>query len=187
MVGWETTSPILYTMQERVTKMRAKCRICGEVLDTNIAFKVVTNGKNAYYCSQDEFEADEKAKAKASADKDMVYKLICEIIDREKIINTALWKEWNVWNKVATNEIIGQYLMENKEYLIGAIARLDNVEFNRIRYLSAILKNSLGDFKPKIIVSETEKPKVTVDQTFYESTPATRSKRRSLADLEDEF
>lgn len=163
--------------------MRAKCRICGEVLDTNMAFKVVTNGKNAYYCSQDEFEADAKAKAKASADKDMVYKLICEIIDREKIINTALWKEWNVWNKVATNEIIGKYLMENKEYLIGAIARLDNVEFNRIRYLSAILKNSLGDFKPKKEAKPAFVP--SVNEEHYE-TKFKPKVRRALLDLEED-
>ena len=29
------------------------------------------------------------------------------------------------------------------------IAKLDNIEFNRIRYLSAVLKNNLGDYKPK--------------------------------------
>ena len=163
--------------------MRAKCRICGEVLDTNIAFKVVTNGKNAYYCSQDEFEADAKEKAKALADKDMVYNLICEIIDREKIINTALWKEWKVWNKVATNEIIGQYLMENKEYLIGAIARLDNVEFNRIRYLSAILKNSLGDFKPKKEVKPAFVP--SINEEHYETKFKPKA-RRALLDLEED-
>ena len=167
--------------------MRAKCRICGETLDTNVAYKVVTNGKNAYYCSQEEFEADTKKKEKAAADKDVVYKLICEIINREKIINTALWKEWKIWNDVATDEVIGRYLTDNKTYLVSAVARLDNVEFNRIRYLSAILKNSLGDFKPKVVVAATEKPNVQVDQTFYDSTPISRNKRRSLADLEDDF
>lgn len=166
--------------------MRAKCRICGEALDTNVAYKVVTNGKNAYYCSKEEYDTDVKKKEKASADKDMVYKLICEIINREKIINTALWKEWKIWNSVATDEVIGQYLTDNKVYLVGAVARLDNVEFNRIRYLSAILKNSLGDFKPKVVVV-TEKTNVQVDQTFYGSTPTIRNKRRSLEDLEDDF
>ena len=35
---------------------------------------------------------------------------------------------------------------------------LPDIEYNRIRYLSAILKNKLGDYKPK--VKETEKVKV---------------------------
>ena len=167
--------------------MRAKCRICGEVLDTNVAYKIVTNGKNAYYCSQEEYEADQEKKKKSAEDKDKVYRLICDIINRKEITNTALFAEWKIWNKVADNEIIGKYLYENKDFLCNTIARLEDKEFNRIRYLSAILKNKLGDYKPSVATSETEKPKVNVDQTFYEATPTTRNKRRSLADLEDEF
>jgi hypothetical protein len=49
------------------------------------------------------------------------------------------------------------------------------------------LKNKLGDYKPSVVVSEAEKPKVKVDDTFYEVATTTRNKRRSLADLEDEF
>lgn len=168
--------------------MRAKCRICGEPLDTKTAYLVVTNGKKAYYCSADEFEADEVKKKKAEADKDKVYFLICDIIGRQKIISSALWKEKAVWNEVATDEVVGQYLEENKDYLSSVIGRLDDVEYNRIRYLSAILKNKLGDYKPKVVVKETEKPNVKVDDTFYEvSSAISVKKRRSLADLEDDF
>jgi hypothetical protein len=78
-------------------------------------------------------------------------------------------------------------LDENKEYLSDVISRLDNVEYNRIRYLSAILKNKLGDYKPKAIVKQTEKPKTQVDTTFYEPMQTNNNKRRSLADLEDDF
>ena len=162
--------------------MRAKCRICGEALDTNVAYKVVANGKNAYYCSQEEFETDAKKKEKVAADKDMVYKLICEIINREKIINTVLWKEWKIWNDVATDEIIGRYLMDNKVYLISVISRLDNVEFNRIRYLSAILKNSLGDFKPKTQIIQTFVPRL--QEEHYETKFKSKG-RMALLDLEE--
>lgn len=169
---------------------KAKCRACGASLDTTTAFKLIehdTNNKakTSYYCSREEYLDDCAKKEKAKADKDNVYQLICEIIGREKIINTVLWKEWKVWNSVAADDVILQYLTDSKTYLIGAISRLDDVEFNRIRYLSAILKNSLGDFKPK--AKEVEKPKVQVDETFYTATPTTQNKRRSLADLEDEF
>lgn len=167
--------------------MRAKCRICGKVLDVNTSYLVVTNGKKAYYCSREEFEIETKKKEKLATDKDKVYRLVCDIIERKEITNTALFAEWKVWNKVADNEKIGQYLEENKVYLCSVVAKLEDKEFNRIRYLSAILKNSLGDFKPKTVVSETEKPKVKVDESFYESTPVTHNRRRALADLEDEF
>ena len=169
---------------------KAKCRVCGESLDTMTAFKLIehdTNNKakTSYYCSREEYLEDSAKKEKESECKNKAYSLICGIIGREKIINTVLWKEWKEWNKVFSNETIASYLEENKAYLTSTISRLEDKEFNRIRYLSAILKNSLGDFKPK--EKETEKPKVQVDETFYEAAPTTQNKRRSLADLEDEF
>ena len=168
---------------------KAKCRICGVQLDTKTAYLVVTYDKNnkvkkAFFCSKEEYEKDLAKKEKAAADKDKAYYLICEIIGRKEIINTALWKEWAVWNQVASNEVIGRYLEDNKKYLVDTISRLDNVEFNRIRYLSTILKNKLGDYKPK--AKEVEKPKVQVDETFYAPITTRNNKRRSLADLEDD-
>jgi hypothetical protein len=169
---------------------KAKCKICGTSLDTTTAFKVISydannKAKTSYYCSKEEYEKDEEIKKKNAADKDKTYWLICDIIGRKEILNTALWKEWKEWNKVFSNETIASYLEENKAYLTSTISRLEDKEFNRIRYLSAILKNSLGDFTPK--ANETEKLKVQVDETFYEATPTTHNRRRSLADLEDEF
>lgn len=136
--------------------------------------------------AREEKEAAERVRIeKYKADKDKAYWLICEIIGRKEIINTALWKEWKEWNKVASNETIGHYLEENKTYLIGAISRIDDVELFRIKYLSAILKNKLGDYKVK--AKEAEKPKIKVDETFYGFNSSNNNKRRSLADLEDEF
>lgn len=163
--------------------MRAKCRICGEPLDTNTAYLVVTNGKKAYYCSLEEFETEQTKKQKITADKDKVYRLICEIIERKEITNTALFAEWKVWNKVADNEKIGQYLEENKAYLCSAIAKLDNKEFNRIRYLSAILKNSLGDFKPKVNVKPVFVHKI--QEEHYETKFKAKG-RTALLDLEED-
>lgn len=169
----------------------AKCRICGSKLDTATAHFVITYDKNgkakkAYYCSYEEYQKEEQRKEKAAADKDRVYRLICDVVNRKEIINTILYKEWALWNKVASNEKIGNYLEENQAYLSSVISRLEDVEFKRIRYLSAILKDKLGDFKAK--TTEAEKPKVKVEEIIYESVvPIRNNKRRSLADLEDEF
>lgn len=135
---------------------------------------------------QQKKEEEALAIEKRKQEKDKAYYLICEIIGRKEIINTVLWKEWASWNKVADNDKIGSYLEENRTYLCGVISRLKDKELDRIRYLSAILKNNLGDFKQK--AKEIEKPKVKVDESFYESSPvAARNRRRSLADLEDEI
>ena len=163
--------------------MRAKCRICGEALDTNTAYLVVTNGKKAYYCSQEEYDKHEEKKKKEAADKDKVYRLVCDIIERKEITNTALFAEWKIWNKVANNEKIGAYLEENKEYLCSVVAKLENKEFNRIRYLSAILKNKLGDYKPKVEIKPTFTPKI--QEEHYETKFKSKG-RTALLDIEED-
>lgn len=187
-----------------------KCRYCHENLLTQNAYKIIDRKKNAYFCNEEHCKlflddvakkkeeenarkllADQKREAeregieKRKADKDKAYWIICEIIGRKEIINTKLWKEWAIWNKVATNEVIGNYLEENKNYLISVMSQIDNVELYRINYLSAIIKNSLGDYKMK--TKAAEKPQTKVDNTFYQPVVTNNNKRRSLADLEDEF
>ena len=130
---------------------------------------------------------NQEEKEKRKADKDTAYWLICDIIGRKEIINTVLWKEWEIWNKVVTNEILGRYLEENKTYLIEAISKIDNIELYRIKYLSAIIKNHIGDYGRREI-QVIEKPIVSsIDEAFYDLAPVRKDKRRSLADLEDEL
>lgn len=167
---------------------RAKCRICGRQLDTNTAYKVVDkNGKNKYYCSQSEYEAEEARKKKVKEDKDKVYRLICDIMGEKEIINSILWKEWTIWNKVADNEKIGKYLEENRDYLSSVIGRLTSSEFARIRYLSTIIKDRIKEFVPRVEVEETPKIQVKIDEIIYESPTHSLNRRRSLADLEDDL
>lgn len=165
---------------------KAKCKICGSVLDTNTAYKVTDkNGKNKYFCSQTEFEVEEERKKKAAEDKDTVYRLVCDIMGEREIISTALFKEWQVWNKVADNAKIAKYLDENKDYLTSVIARLNSYEYARIRYLSAIIRDKIKVWKPKVEV--VEKPKVVVEEIMYAAPAQSLNKRRSLAELEDMF
>lgn len=165
-----------------------KCRICKKSLNTKDAYCVITNDKRFYYCNATEYEEYKRKQEKEAADKDKVYRLICDILGRKEIINSILWKEKSVWNKVCTDEVIAQYLEENKDYLTGAISRLDDVEFNRIRYLSAVLKNKLGDYKPKV---KEEKKVVRSDSNFefFEPTVINQNKQEDfiLEDVEDDL
>lgn len=169
---------------------KAKCKICGKELDTSLAYKIDSKPPK-YFCSEIEYKAEEERKRKVSEDKDRVYRLICDIMEAPDIINSALFKEWVEWNKVANNVKIARYLEENKDYLTTALGRVTSSEYARIRYLSAIIKNSIKDFKVQDKVQKDVKvqPKVvTVDETMYDTTPAnTRKRRRSLDDLEDEI
>ena len=162
---------------------RAKCKICGTPLDTNTAYKVTDkNGKNKYFCSASEFEEEEIRKKKAQEDKDKAYYLICDIMGEKEIINTALFKEWQVWNKVADNAKIAQYLEENKDYLTSVIARLTSSEYAKIRYLSTIIRDKIKAFVPKVV--EVEKPKVVVEE-HYETKYKSKA-RVALDDFEEE-
>ena len=137
---------------------KAKCKICGTALDTNTAYKVTDkSGKNKYFCSASEFEAEEARKKRSAEDKDRVYRLICDIMGVNEVLNTALWKEKIEWNKAFSDEFIAKYLEEKKDYLSSAIARLSGSEYAKIRYISTVLKNSLRDFRPRVEVQEVSK------------------------------
>ena len=162
---------------------KAKCKICGTALDTNTAYKVTDkNNKNKYFCSKSEFEAEEERKKKAQEDKDRVYRLICDIMGEKEILNTALWKEKIEWNKAFSDEFIVKYLEEKKSYLSSTIARLSGTEYAKIRYISAVLKNSLRDFKPKVV--EVAPPKVVVEEHY--ETKYKRKTRQALSDFEED-
>ena len=164
---------------------RAKCKICGSALDTKDAYKVTDkNGKNKYFCNQSEFEAEEARKKKVAEDKDRVYYLICDIMGEKEILNTALWKEKIEWNKAFADEIIAKYLAENKDYLTSAVSKLSGTEYAKIRYVSAVLKNSLRDWKPKVEVVEV--PRVVVAEEHYETKYKPKA-RMALEDLEEEY
>ena len=162
---------------------KAKCKICGSELDTNTAYKVTDkNGKNKYFCSASEFEAEEERKKKAAEDKDKVYRLICDIMGEKDIISTALFKEWQEWNKVANNEKIAKYLSENKNYLTSMIARLSSSEYAKIRYLSTIIRDKIKAFVPKVEVKEP--PKVVIEE-HYETRYKAKG-RQALEDFEED-
>ena len=165
--------------------MLVTCQICKSKIERDTAYKRVIGKANKYYCSEQEWQAEEDKKKKAAEDKDKVYRLICDILGEEEVLNTALWKEKAIWNKAFSDEIIAKYLQENQDYLVSAVSKLNGTEYARIRYVSAVLKNSLRDFKPK--ATEQPKPKVVVEETIYEAPTHTLNRRRSLADLEDDI
>lgn len=135
---------------------QVKCRNCGTFIDRDKAISVEHGKSKLWYCSEDcRKKAEEKViiAQKEKAEKEAVYNEICDIFNY-KITNTALYKEWVIWNQVADNGKILAYLKENHDYIAGAIGRLSSSEYAKIRYLSAVLKNSLHDYKVKVMGKE---------------------------------
>mgnify|MGYP000563738142 CR=1 FL=1 len=163
--------------------MLVKCKCCGNKIERESAYKVMTDKGNKYYCSKAEYEAMQKEKA----DKDAIYTEIVDIFGY-KIQNSALFKEWKCWNELASNEKILSYIQENKDYIKGAVGKLNSTEYVRVRYMSAILKNSLVDYKVGSR-KEPEKIEVKNDSFFELFEPIKESKkmRKSFAELEDDL
>lgn len=164
--------------------MLVTCQICKKKIERDTAYKKVVGKSNKYYCSEQEWQAEENKKKKAAEDKDKVYRLICDILGEKEVLNTALWKEKTIWNKVFSDEIIAKYLQEHKDYLISAVSKLSGTEYAKIRYVSAVLKNSLRDYKPKVEV--VEKPRIVTTEEHYETKYKPKA-RMALEDLEEEY
>lgn len=163
--------------------MLVTCQICKKKIERDTAYKRVVGKANKYYCSEQEWQAEEDRKRKIAEDRNKVYELICDMFGYE-IQNTKFFAEWVLWNKLKSDEIIYKYLRENEYYLQQVCDKLYSTEYQRIMYFSAVLKNSLRDFTPKSDM--ILKPKITVEETIYEVPTHSLNRRRSLADLEDD-
>ena len=150
-----------------------QCKLCRKQVDPTTAYKIVTVSKtsgkkiNTYYCSKEEYDTEEERKRKFLEDKNKVYYFICDMFGYE-IQNTNFFKEWSLWNKLKTNEIIYKYLQENESLLRQICNKPYETEFNRIKYFSSILKNNLMDFKPRVEVAT--KPSAEISFEFFEPT-----------------
>lgn len=129
----------------------------------------------AYFCNQDHYEKylsreeeKHKQKAKDRELQDKFYILMCEILGVKGIINTALYKEKKEINQVFSDEVIVAYLEENKDWIKQSVGRLTGGEYGKIRYVSVILRNKLGDYRPKVIEIEESKVEIVVEEDARE-------------------
>lgn len=168
--------------------MRVKCRYCGERVEKEDAYK--DPNKNSYYCSEEHYLATMKNREDLQKEKeekrqkkiDPVYEEVADIFGY-RIQNSQLFKEMKLWRSICNDEKILAYLHEHKDYIKSKLEKLNSSEYARIRYVSAILKNSLKDYAATVRV---EPEKINVDCEIYEPTVFAKKKRRGLSELEDE-
>lgn len=138
--------------------MLVKCKACANKVDRNEAFKVVINGKNNYYCNENEYL---KLKVEKESRKNVLS--LCEEI-LGKTTNTILMKDLKEIADIHTYLKVSQYLQANIIMLSKSIAKVNYNEFSRIRYLMAIIKNEIADFK--IIKLEEEFSNIEVIENY---------------------
>lgn len=155
--------------------MLVKCKICGNKVDRLQAYKVVVNGRNNYYCNETEY----KQWIYEKEIKDNTYLLIYDIFGR-KVTNTILFKEVNDLANIYTYKKIFAYLKENEQYLNHVMQKSFTNEYAQIRYFSAILKNSMNDFKYH------QEPIKEIDIDMPECKFSRKKQRRTLEEYEAE-
>lgn len=158
--------------------MLVKCRICGTKIDRNLAYKVVNNGKNEYYCNEKEY----KCKLKQAEAKDNVLKKINEIFGYE-VINSAIFKEINAIAGKHSYEKIHSYLCDSQAMLERSLNKTFSSEYGKIRYFSTIINNNIVDY-----VEIDDEPYITdIEYEVLDTKYKPKKKRRAMYDLEREL
>ena len=160
--------------------MRVTCRYCKSKIEKKDALQIPGGKYNTYYCNQECYSkanAEKKAKETERLAKkqekeenkqkriDPVYEEIADIFGY-RIANSALFKEMKLWRGICDDTKILAYLQENRDRIKSAMERASSSEYARIRYVSAILKNSLADYNVKNIEAEKTTPGITADEDY---------------------
>jgi hypothetical protein len=151
-----------------------KCKICKNKIDRDTAYRVVVKDKNQYYCNVDEFvgfNTENESRFK-------VIDLAFEIIG--KTTNTILMKDLSEIAKIHTYTKILKYMESNLHDIYTFMNKDFTSEYGKIRYFTAIIKNSIGDF-----VEKKQDTNVYVD--VIEEVKYTPVKKKSFTDFVDEY
>lgn len=169
----------------------AKCRCCQKKLTTNNAYKTTINNKSAYFCNEEHYkqfvkqaESEKQTKERGKLLHNKVCKLFAEVLSVSGITNTVLYKEKAELNKVYSDEIIISYLEENKEWITKSVDRLSGGEYGKIRYVSTILKNKLGDYRPKTAATSPVYTGYSADEHY--ETKFKLKPRKALLEIEED-
>lgn len=149
--------------------MLVKCKCCGMKNEREMMYKVVVNTKNEYYCNEEEYKVIVRNKKY----KDNTYQIINNVFGY-KVINTMLFKELKSIVDMAGYEKLYKYLLENEKRLTQIMTKQFNNEIGRIRYFSAIIKNSIGDY----IETESNVTNVTYNIDDVEQVRYKKKERR---------
>ena len=153
---------------------RCKCKLCGAELNTDTAYRGTTDkGCQFYCCSESEYNADLMDKAARINVIEYTYQII------GRTDNGALYKEIEAWHKFSSWRKIEHYLEQNVDYINSQMngKTFSNI-YNKIRYMSAIVKNSIDDFKEQTapVIEKQSNELIPVKERV---TP--KPKRRGLA------
>lgn len=122
---------------------RCKCKICGNILTTDIAFKVVKVNTNLYYCSEHEYNTYNEFKLKIKQSKDKLFNTISEIMNF-RFVPPVIVNEINKLNSFYSYEVIEQVFKRNEKTIKWNVENKNfNSEFSKIKYIMTIISNNI--------------------------------------------
>ena len=118
---------------------KVKCKICKKQLTTDTSFKVVRNGKNEYYCSEEEYNELLKEKE----DRNKCLELIASVFNIEYCPPMVVKELNNISKHYDYKTIIDT--LNDKEVKSTIEWFLDNNGFNfgTVRYVFTIIENNI--------------------------------------------
>lgn len=124
-----------------------KCCICKKKLNTEIAYKVTTNNKNKYYCSENEY----LKYLKEEKEKKSCLEVIKEITNT-KFIMPIMLKAINELREHYTYKEISQTFIDKKESIRWFLNNKskDSNEYAKTRYISTIIINGIENTKKRL-------------------------------------
>ena len=155
--------------------VNCKCHI-GNKIDRDIAYKVIVNNKNEYYCTEKDY-------LKIINDKENRKILLEKINDvfGYIITNTILHKELSEISKVYDYEKINLYVVENMNALQKFMSKSFSSEYGKIKYFTTILKNNMKDYIVSIPVTNKQSDAEVVGVKYKP-----KNRKKSIEDYLDE-
>lgn len=172
-----------------------KCQICGKLIEQSQAYSIKYGTANRYYCSEQEYLADKKAKSDRKAMIGKIAEVYQYCTDYAEPPYTLVTKEVGDNLKVIPIETLVAFVEENKDRLRATVRK--KIELNgpfnsfyfEVRYISGIIKREIleKDWKSKQITPETIIKTKNVNMDFYNKEASSFVVRRPLSQLEDEL
>ncbi len=167
---------------------------CRNKIEQSCAYKIVLGGtRKVYFLNEQHYhrwQDKNSAKSNKIDEKEFapIYDIVVEICGGKFDGRTVVWKEYLTWKEVVdgNGNKVRWYLTENKRSLSEALKKkhFEN-DFRMIRYLSAIVRNNVAQYRSN--ESVTVKPKEDINIVERKINIPNFGVRKSLSELEDEF
>ena len=133
-----------------------KCTYCKKQLNTDIAYKVVVNGRNKYYCNEEEYkQIQEEINSKNKCLETIITML------NVPFIQPVMLKEINLLRDFYSYIVIEKAFKDNEQSILWFLENKDNgSEFGKIKYIMTIIKNNINSTYKKYVQEQKDIEKI---------------------------